>query len=159
MNLRTKYRFYGTVLSFGLLFVSGCSSASKEDEAIRANNCALIADWNVYINDPSNPLDKLDTYEEESVMEDRLWLKIQAGDKSYDALMQLRELNYSQNLWNAPPIGEKVTQENWESFRVEGYEGNFDDEASWKIIDNVRISCPTFPKEYLAEMFAAAILL
>lgn len=159
MNLRTKYRFYGTVLSFGLLFVSGCSSASKEDEAIRANNCALIADWNVYINDPSNPLDKLDTYEEESVMEDRLWLKIQDGDKSYDALMQLRELNYSQNLWNAPPIGEKVTQENREKFRVEGYEGNFDDEASWKIIENVRISCPTFPKEYLAEMFASAILL
>ena len=140
-----------------MVFISGCSSASKEDEAIRANNCALIADWNVYINDPSNPLDKLDTYEEESVMEDRLWLKIQDGDKSYDALMQLRELNYSQHYWIAPPMGEKVTLENVGSFKSD--EDLFDEEASWKIIENVRISCPTFPKEYLAEMFAGALLI
>jgi hypothetical protein len=142
-----------------MVFVVGCSATTEENEAIRANNCALIADWNVFINDPSNPLDKLDTYGEESEMEDRLWLKIQTGDKSYDALMQLRELNYSKHLWNAPPIGEKVTSENSDSFRVEGYEGNFDDEASWRIIENVRTSCPAFPKVYLAEMFAPVLLL
>ena len=146
-------------MCFGMVFVSGCSSASKGDEAIRASNCALIADWNAYINDPSTPLEKLDTYQEESEKEDRLWLKLQTGDKSYDSLMKLRELNYSRHLWNAPPIGVKVTQENWESFRVEGYEGNFDDEASWEIIENVRDSCPTFPKVYLAEMFASSALL
>jgi len=159
MNLRVKQRIFGSLICFGMVFVVGCSATTEENEAIRANNCALIADWNVFINDPSNPLDKLDTYGEESEMEDRLWLKIQTGDKSYDALMQLRELNYSKHLWNAPPIGEKVTPENSDSFRVEGYEGNFDDEASWNIIENVRDSCPLFPKVYLAEMFASSVLL
>ncbi len=144
-----------------MVFVSGCSSASKGNEAIRASNCALIADWNAYTNDPSTPYfqGNLNTYQTESEMEDRLWLKVQTGDKSYDALMQLRERRYSSNLWNAPPIGEKVTPENSKSYRVEGYEGNFDDEASWKIIENVRDSCPTFPKEYLAEMFASELLI
>lgn len=159
MNLRAKQRIIGSLICFGMVFVSGCSSAPKGDEAIRASNCALIADWNAYTNDPSTPYfqGKLNTYQSESELEDRLWLKMQTGDKSYDALMQLRELNYSQHYWIAPPMGEKVTLENVGSF--ESDEDLFDDEASWKIIENVRDSCPTFPKEYLAEMFAEALLI
>jgi len=150
---------FGSLLCFGIIFVSGCSSTSQENEAIRASNCALIADWNVYTNDPSTAYfqGNLNTYQTESEMEDRLWLKLQTGDKSYDALTELRKLRYSENLWNAPPLGEKVTQENADSFRVKGYEGNYDEEASWKIIENVRTSCPTFPKEYLAEMFSPSL--
>jgi hypothetical protein len=159
MKLRAKQRVFGSLICFGLVFVSGCSSASKGDEAIRASNCALIADWNTYTNDPSTPYFQgdLNTYQTESEKEDRLWLKLQTGDKSYDALIELRKLNYSQHYWIAPPMGEKVTLENVGSFSSD--EDLFDDEASWKIIENVRDSCPTFPKEYLAEMFSGALLI
>jgi hypothetical protein len=52
-------------------------------------------------------------------------------------------------------MGERITLENVDSFRSE--EDLFDEDASWKVIENVRASCPTFPKEYLAEMFAPVL--
>lgn len=142
------------------LALSGCStSATMKNESVRAANCALIADWNVHSNDPASELyqGKLNTYETESEKEDRLWLKLQSGDQSYNALLELRKLNYAQHYWSAPPIGVKVTIENADTFRVK--EDLFDDETSWKIIESVRESCPSFPKEYLAEMFSAALLI
>ena len=139
--------------------MSGCGSSAIENESIRASNCALIADWNAYTNDPSTDYyqGKLNTYQDESLKEDLLWLKLQTGDKSYDALIELRKLNYSQNYWNAPPIGEKVTIENVSSYSYSSTEDLYDDAASWKIIENVRTSCPSFPKEYLADMFSGAL--
>ena len=160
MNLRAKQRIFGSLICFGMVFISGCSSASKGDEAIRASNCALIADWNTYTNDPSNPYFQgdLNTYKTESEKEDRLWINLQTGDKSYDALIELRKLNYAQNNYNAPPLGEKLTPENRDNFSYDVEDDVYDDAASWKVIENVRDSCPTFPKEYLAEMFAGALL-
>ena len=159
MNFPSKSRKLGSLLCIGVFIISGCGSNSQKNEAIRASNCALIADWNVYTNDPSTPYSQgaLNTYQTEGEMEDRLWLKVQKGDNSYEALMELRKLRYSENLWDAPPIGEKVSPDNVDTFRVKGYEGNYDDDASWKIIDDVRASCPTFPKDYLANMFAPSL--
>jgi hypothetical protein len=97
----------------------------------------------------------LNSYETESLKEDLIWSKVQTGDKSYDALVELRKLSYNNHWWIAPPMGQKVTLENAATYR--GDEGMFDDEASWKIIENVRASCPTFPKEYLAEMFSPVL--
>ena len=159
MNLRAKQRTIGSLICVGIVLVSGCSSATKENEAVRANNCALIADWNVYANDPSTDYSQgnVNSYESESLKEDLLWSKLQSGDKSYDAFLELRKLSYSNHYWIAPPMGEKVTLENRDSFTSD--EDLFDEDASWKIIENVRASCPSFPKDYLAEMFAPVLLM
>jgi hypothetical protein len=77
----------------------------------------------------------------------------------FDAVGRLREKDNAKlidsNGWYIARDGKKVTLENAATYR--GDEGMFDDEASWKIIENVRASCPTFPKEYLAEMFSPVL--
>ena len=157
MRISFRSKFLVVIALFGSLFLSGCGSSAVENEIIRASNCALIADWNVYSNDPSTDYyqGNLNSYETESLKEDLLWSKLQTGDKSYEALVELRKLNYNQHFWNAPPMGEKVTIENVATYRIG--EDMFDDETSWKIIENVRASCPTFPKELLAEMFSPVL--
>ena len=157
MRISFRSKFLVIIALFGSLFLSGCGSSGVENESIRASNCALIADWNIHINDPSTDYyqEKLNSYETESLKEDLLWSKLQTGDKSYDAFLELRKLSYSNNYWIAPPMGERITLENVDSFRSE--EDLFDEDASWKVIENVRASCPTFPKEYLAEMFAPVL--
>ena len=157
MRISFRSKFLVVIALFGSLFLSGCGSSGVENESIRASNCALIADWNIYSNDPSTDYyqGNLNSYETESLKEDLLWSKLQTGDKSYDAFLELRKLSYSNNYWIAPPMGERITLENVDSFRSE--EDLFDEDASWKVIENVRASCPTFPKEYLAEMFAPVL--
>jgi len=156
MRISIRSKMFVVIALLGSLLLSGCGSSAVENESIRASNCALIADWNVHINDPSTGYyTDLNSYETESLAEDRLWLKLQTGDKSYDALMELRKLNYNRHFWNAPPMGQKVTEENNATYTAG--EDMFDDETSWKIIENVRASCPTFPKEYLAEMFSPVL--
>ena len=157
MRISIPSKFLVVIALLGSLLLSGCGSSAVENESIRASNCALIADWNIYSNDPSTDYyqGNLNSYETESLKEDLIWSKVQTGDKSYDALVELRKLSYNQHFWNAPPMGQKVTEENAASFRAAG--DSFDDETSWKIIENVRASCPTFPKEYLAEMFSPVL--
>ena len=157
MRISIRSRIFVVIALLGSLLLSGCGSSAVENESIRASNCALIADWNVYSNDPSTDYSQgnLNSYETESLIEDILWRKLQTGDKSYDALVELRKLSYNRNFWNAPPMGEKVTIENVATYTAG--EDMFDDETSWKIIENVRASCPTFPKEYLAEMFSPVL--
>jgi hypothetical protein len=157
MRISFRSKFLVVIALFGSLFLSGCGSSAVENESIRASNCALIADWNIYSNDPSTDYSQgnLNSYETESLKEDLLWSKLQTGDKSYEAFLELRKLSYSNNYWIAPPMGERITLENVDSFRSE--EDLFDEDASWKVIENVRASCPTFPKEYLAEMFAPVL--
>ena len=157
MRISFRSKFLVAIAFFGSLLLSGCGSSAVENESIRASNCALIADWSVYSNDPSTDFyqGNLNSYETESLKEDLIWSKVQTGDKSYDALVELRKLSYNNHWWIAPPMGQKVTLENAATYR--GDEGMFDDEASWKIIENVRASCPTFPKEYLAEMFSPVL--
>jgi hypothetical protein len=157
MRISIRSKFLAVIALLGSLLLSGCGSSAVENESIRASNCALIADWNIHINDPSTDYyqEKLNSYETESLKEDLLWSKLQTGDKSYDAFLELRKLSYSNNYWIAPPMGERITLENVDSFRSE--EDLFDEDASWKVIENVRASCPTFPKEYLAEMFAPVL--
>ena len=157
MKISFQSKFLVVIALFGSLLLSGCGSSGVENESIRASNCALIADWNVYSNDPSTDYyqGNLNTYETESLKEDLLWSKVQTGDRSYDALVELRKLSYNNHWWIAPPMGQKVTLENAATYR--GDEGMFDDETSWKIIENVRASCPAFPKEYLAEMFSPVL--
>jgi hypothetical protein len=157
MRISISSRIFAVIALLASLLLSGCGSSAVENESIRASNCALIADWNVYSNDPSTDYyqGNLNSYETESLKEDLLWSKLQTGDKSYEALVELRKLNYNQHFWNAPPMGEKVTIENVATYRIG--EDMFDDETSWKIIENVRASCPTFPKELLAEMFSPVL--
>jgi hypothetical protein len=157
MRISIRSRIFAVIALLASLLLSGCGSSAVENESIRASNCALIADWNVYSNDPSTDYyqGNLNSYETESLKEDLLWSKLQTGDKSYEALVELRKLNYNQHFWNAPPMGEKVTIENVATYRIG--EDMFDDETSWKIIENVRASCPTFPKELLAEMFSPVL--
>jgi hypothetical protein len=157
MRISFRSKFLVAIALFGSLLLSGCGSSAVENESIRASNCALIADWNIHINDPSTDFyqEKLNSYETESLKEDLLWSKLQSGDKSYEAFLELRKLSYSNNYWIAPPMGERITLENVDSFRSE--DDLFDEDASWKVIENVRASCPTFPKEYLAEMFAPVL--
>jgi hypothetical protein len=150
-------RIFSIISCLTLFFLSACSASSQENESIRAENCALIADWNVYINDPSSDYyqGNLNTYDTYTELESRLWGKLKTGDKSYDALVELRKLDYSQNYFKAPQMGEVVTEQNSEDFRVE--DDLYDDDASWKIIEKVGASCPAFSREYLAEMFASAL--
>ena len=157
MRISIRSRIFVVIALLGSLLLSGCGSSAVENESIRASNCALIADWNIHINDPSTDYyqEKLNSYETESLKEDLLWGKLQTGDKSYDALVELRKLNYNRHFWNAPPMGEKVTIENVATYTAG--EDMFDDKTSWKIIENVRASCPTFPKELLAEMFSPVL--
>ena len=157
MRISIRSKFLVVIALFGSLLLSGCGSSAVENESIRASNCALIADWNIHINDPSTDFyqEKLNSYETESLKEDLLWSKLQTGDKSYDAFLELRKLSYSNNYWIAPPMGERITLENVASYTSK--EDLFDEDASWKVIENVRASCPTFPKEYLAEMFSPVL--
>jgi hypothetical protein len=157
MKISFQSKFLVVIALFGSLLLSGCGSSAVENESIRASNCALIADWNIYSNDPSTDYSQgnLNSYETESLKEDLLWSKLQTGDKSYEAFLELRKLSYSNNYWIAPPMGERITLENVASYTSE--EDLFDEDASWKVIENVRASCPTFPKEYLAEMFAPVL--
>lgn len=156
MNISPLKKFL-LLLPLAAAVLSGCGAAAQENEAIRASNCALIADWNVYSNDPSTELfqGNLNSYQTRFEMEDRLWLKLQEGDKSYDALLELRKLEYSQDYWIAPPLGEKITENTDPSFRTE--KDLYDEDASWEVIKKVKASCPSFPETYLAEMFAAAL--
>ena len=157
MRISNRSRIFVVIALLGSLLLSGCGSSAVENESIRASNCALIADWNVYSNDPSTDYyqGNLNSYETESLIEDILWRKLQTGDKSYEALVELRKLSYNQHFWNAPPMGEKITLENVATYTAG--EDMFDDKTSWKIIENVTASCPTFPKEFLAEMFSPVL--
>ena len=157
MRISIRSRIFAVIALLASLLLSGCGSSAVENESIRASNCALIADWNVYSNDPSTDYyqGNLNSYETESLIEDILWRKLQTGDKSYEALVELRKLSYNQHFWNAPPMGEKITLENVATYTAG--EDMFDDKTSWKIIENVRASCPTFPKELLAEMFSPVL--
>ena len=157
MRISIRSRIFAAIALLASLLLSGCGSSAVENESVRASNCALIADWNVYANDPSTDYyqGNLNSYETESLIEDILWRKLQTGDKSYEALVELRKLSYNQHFWNAPPMGEKITLENVATYTAG--EDMFDDKTSWKIIENVRASCPTFPKELLAEMFSPVL--
>ena len=157
MKISFQSKFLVVIALFGSLLLSGCGSSGVENESIRASNCALIADWNIYSNDPATDYyqGNVNSYESESLKEDLLWSKLQTGDKSYDAFLELRKLSYSNHYWIAPPMGEKITLENVATYTAG--EDMFDDETSWKIIENVRASCPTFPKEFLAEMFSPVL--
>lgn len=156
MDIRLSRKLVTMAFLFPV-FLSGCGSAVVENESIRASNCALIADWNVYTNDPSTDYyqGNLNTYQTFSEKEDRLWQKLETGDKSYEALIELRKLDYSGEYFNAPPIGEKVTEANRETYKTT--DDLYNEDESWKIIEKVRESCPSFPKEYLAEMFAPVL--
>ena len=157
MRISIRSRIFAVIALLASLLLSGCGSSAVENESVRASNCALIADWNVYANDPSTDYyqGNLNSYETESLIEDILWRKLQTGDKSYEALVELRKLSYNQHFWNAPPMGEKITLENVATYTAG--EDMFDDKTSWKIIENVRASCPTFPKELVAEMFSPVL--
>lgn len=146
-----------SALVFALLLTS-CSSSSNEatsiqNESIRASNCALIADWVIASDGPVVDYGNRNMFEIYTFKEEYIWSKMQIGDKSFDALLELRKLNYDQNYYTAPQLGETVTLENDSNYRNDG--SLYDEDESWKIIENVRASCPTFSKEYLADNFAS----
>lgn len=146
-----------SALVFALLLTS-CSSSSNEatsiqNESIRASNCALIADWVIASDGPVVDYGNRNMFEIYTFKEEYIWSKMQIGDKSFDALLELRKLDYNQNYYTAPQLGETVTLENDSNYRNDG--SLYDEDESWKIIENVRASCPTFSKEYLADNFAS----
>jgi hypothetical protein len=156
MNFR---KAFGLALVLTLL-LSSCSSSSEEatsiqNESIRASNCALIVDWVIASDGPVVDYGNRNMFEIYTFKEEYIWSKMQMGDKSFDALVELRKLDYDQNYYTAPQLGETVTLENDNNYRNDGSLYNAD--ASWKIIEKVRANCPTFPKEYLADNFASAL--
>jgi hypothetical protein len=148
-----------SALVFALLLTS-CSSSSNEatsiqNESIRASNCALIADWVIASDGPVVDYGNRNMFEIYTFKEEYIWSKMQIGDKSFDALLELRKLDYNQNYYTAPQLGETVTLENDSNYRNDG--SLYDEDESWKIIENVRVSCPTFSKEYLADNFSSGL--
>jgi hypothetical protein len=157
MNFR---KAFGLALVLTLL-LSSCSSSSEEatsiqNESIRASNCALIADWVIARVGPLGDFGNQNLWDRISFTEEYLWIKLQSGDNSYERLIGLRKLWYdNQNYYTAPPLGEIITPQNENIFKNDGE--LYDQDESWKIIENVRVSCPTFPKEYLADNFSSGL--
>jgi hypothetical protein len=150
---------YVTALA-STLVLYGCSNSTEEatsiqNESIRASNCALIADWVIASDGPVVDWGNRNRFEIYSFKDEYIWSKMQMGDKSFDALLELRKLDYAQNYYTAPQLGQTLTSENDSNYANGGPVYNEDE--SWKIIEKVRASCPTFPKEYLADNFAAVL--
>ena len=149
--------------------VSGCggseSASGKSDPVVRDANCQLIYDWMDYRQAPENQKfwnTEANTYDFYALIEERVFSQIKDGDASYDAIVELRKLEYDHNLYNAPPIGTSVTE-----FNRDQYDKNLPltkdsfipDEDQWKVINALSSSCNRFTPEEFAEEFAYSLVM
>ena len=150
-------------------FMTGCSSSetasSKSDPVVRDANCQLIYDWMDYRQAPENEdfwYTQVNTYDFYTLIEERLFSQIQDGDSSYDTIVELRTLQYDQNLFNAPPIGTPVIESTSKQYRKNDPATKYSfmpEEDQWKIINALNSSCNRFTAEQFADEFAPVLLM
>ena len=150
------------------LFLSSCGGASgtssgspavQENLSIRQANCALVSAW---INHHADPLledfwggkNTYDYYEE---AENFMWQKLQQGDVSYEVLLGLRALQYGQDWYNAPALGEYITAGEFKRYSSETDPQT--EEESWTIIKNVTEYCTQYTDNEIATEFAYALVM
>jgi hypothetical protein len=169
-NSMMNIKVVSSVFALALL-LAGCSSSEnalvKSDPAIRAANCQLIYDWIEYRESPQYAdfwYTQVNTYDFYALIEENVFSKIQDGDSSYDVILQIRNMEYDSNLYNAPPLGTPVTQANRKqySMNIEGpitSDSFMSDEVKWKIINSLHSVCNRFTADELADEFAPVLLM
>ena len=156
-----------TLMAGSLL--SGCggseTASGKSDPVVREANCQLIYDWMDYRQAPENEdfwYTEVNTYDFYALIEERVFSKIKDGDSSYDTIVELRGLQYDQNLYNAPPIGTSVTEFNRDQYsdnRPLSKDSFMPEEDQWKIINSLSSSCSRFTPEEFADEFASVLVM
>ncbi len=156
-----------TLMAGSLL--SGCggseTASGKSDPVVREANCQLIYDWMDYRQAPENEdfwYTQVNTYDFYTLIEERVFSQIKDGDSSYDTIVELRGLQYDQNLFNTPPIGTPVTESTYKQHRKDDSatkDSFMPEEDQWKIINSLSSSCSRFTADQFAEEFAYVLVM
>ena len=161
-----KMGVLATVLGISLSGCGGSETASgKSDPVVRDANCQLIYDWMDYRQAPENQKfwnTEANTYDFYALIEERVFSQIKDGDASYNTIVELRGLEYDQNLYNAPPIGTSVTEFNRDQYRNNrplSKDSFMPEEDQWKIMNSLNSSCSRFTAEEFAEEFAYVLVM
>jgi hypothetical protein len=161
-----KLGVLATVLGISLSGCGGSETASgKSDPVVRDTNCQLIYDWMGYRQAPENEdfwYTQVNTYDFYTLIEERVFSKIKDGDSSYDTIVELRGLQYDQNLFNTPPIGTPVIESTYKQYRKDDSASNdsfMPEEDQWKIINSLSSSCSRFTPEEFADEFASVLVM
>jgi hypothetical protein len=156
-------------LPFALaLVISSCGNSSEssaevpavqENLTVRTANCELISAWIAHHDDPmlDDFWDSKNSYGFYEEAENFMWQKLQSGDASYDAMMGLRALQYGQNWFTVPPIGEYITEDEYKKYSSET-DPQTEDE-SWAIIKKVTEYCTQYTDNEIATEFAYALVM
>ncbi len=161
-----KTNSLATLVLSASLILTGCSSSTPVpvetgevteptieapvvNQAARDGNCDLMERFT--ISDPYN--DNWNSYDYWREWEIRLWQKLDSADpESYDAFMELRRINYADNLSSPPEVGEVWTESNYpDSAYLDDFE---DDTTKESAISEAAILCPTFDSYFWEEAFA-----
>ncbi len=156
-----------TLIAGSLL--SGCggseTASGKSDPVVREANCQLIYDWMDYRQAPENEdfwYTEVNTYDFYTLIEERVFSQIKDGDSSYDTIVELRGLQYDQNLFNAPPIGTPVIESTYKQYRKDDSatkDSFMPEEDQWKIINSLSSSCSRFTADQFAAEFAYVLVM
>ena len=150
------------------LVISSCGSSSgssadapaaQENLTVRNANCELISAWIAHHDDPMlddfwGSKNSYGFYEE---AENFMWQRLQSGDGSYEAMMGLRALQYGQDWFTVPPIGEYITSDEYKKYSSENDPQT--EEESWAIIKNVTKFCTQYSEKEIATEFAYALVM
>ena len=150
------------------LVVSGCGGSSEssaeapavqENLTVRKANCELVSAWIAHHDDPmlDDFWDSKNSYDFYEEAENFIWQKLQQGDVSYDALLGLRALQYGQNWFTVPPVGEYITSDEYKKYSSETDPQT--EEQSWAIIKNVTKFCTQYSDKEVATEFAYALVM
>jgi hypothetical protein len=97
------------------IFITGCTSQPaveqepRENAAAREFNCQTIDDFVLTFPDKS-VRKNWNNYDNWEYFEENLWVKLDVADEpSFEKMMELRRLSYSNSLYEPPKLGSVIT--------------------------------------------------
>ena len=137
-----------------VLMISGCS-AEGEDLSARSMNCSTLESF--FESDPNmlHVQNSWNTYEFYEYLERGLWTRLSSDDDpSFKALMELRRIEYSQNLYAPPALGtvityDSATQTN-DAVKIQDF---VEDSEKENAVDQAKALCPGLDVEWWDKEF------
>jgi hypothetical protein len=137
-----------------VLILSGCS-AEGEDLSARSVNCSTLESF--FESDPNVLYNQnlWNTYEYLEYFERGLWTKLSSDDEpSFNALMELRRIEYSQYLWEPPVLGTVITYDSAtktsDGVRIQDF---VEDSKKEGAVDQAKALCPGLEVEWWDQSF------
>jgi|694.fasta_scaffold136243_3 hypothetical protein len=137
-----------------VLIVSGCS-AEGEDLSARSVNCSTLESF--FESDPNmlHVQNSWNTYEFYEYLEQGLWTKLSNADEpSFNALMELRRIEYSQNLYEPPALGRVITydpeSQTNDAVKIQDF---VEDSKKEEAVDQAKALCPGLDVQWWDSQF------